>query len=199
MNSEPVRPSRYDRTTIALHWGVALGVVFQWLGARSIDLFPAGAERVDARSVHILIGTALSAAVVFRIWWRASRGRRLPADRPPALAMASRAAHLTLYVLLIATLGLGLATAWIRGDSILGWFQISRLGDFPVAARHALANQFTGLHRLAANLILGLAAAHSGAALLHHIWLKDEVLNRMGLATGSRPGRAPRAGNRPAL
>lgn len=131
MSSEPASLPRYDRTTIALHWGVALGVVFQWLGARAIDLFSPGPPRVDARSVHILVGTALTAAVAFRIWWRASRGRRLPADRRSAVAAASRAAHLGLYGLLIATLGLGLATAWIRGDSILGWFRIPAPGGIP--------------------------------------------------------------------
>lgn len=186
MAAEPASLRRYDRTTIVLHWGVALGVAFQWVWARSIDLFPKGPERVDARSVHILVGTALVAAVAFRIWWRLRRGRRLPADSRPALAAVSRTAHLALYGLLVAVLALGVATAWIRGDSILGWFQIPPLGDFPAAARHALANQVTGLHRLVANLILGVAAAHAGAALMHHVWLGDDVLNRMGLPTAAR-------------
>lgn len=56
---------------------------------------------------------------------------------------------------------------------------IPMFGTYDVAARHALANRVIGLHRLAANLLLGLAAAHAAAGLVHYFILRDGVLDRM--------------------
>ena len=180
-------PEQYDPTTVALHWGVAFGVIFQWFGAHAIDWFAPGWARVDARSAHILVGTALTAGVALRLWWRARRGVRLPRDHRPEFAVAAGVTHALLHALLGAVLGLGVFNTWVRGDSILGWFHIPPFGDFAHDARHALANRVVGLHRLAANLILGVAAAHACAGLAHHFWLADGVLRRM------LPMAAPRA------
>lgn len=169
----------YDRTTIVLHWAVASGVLFQWVGAHLIDDFAPGPARVDARSVHILVGVLLSVAIAARIWWRAQRGVRLTPDRRKALAVAARATHLILYLLLIAAVGLGLLNTWLRGDSILGLFHIPHFGDYTPTIRHALANRIISWHRLAANLILVVAGVHASASLAHHFWLGDDVLARM--------------------
>ena len=69
--------SRYDKTTVRLHWVVALTVVFQWLGASVIDWFPRGPLKVDARSVHILVGVLLLLTIIFRLYWRSFRGVRV--------------------------------------------------------------------------------------------------------------------------
>lgn len=176
----------YDRTTIALHWLVALGVVAQWGGAHAIDLFPKGPLRVDARSAHILLGVTLLGLIAVRLWWRARRGVRFAPDPRPGFAIAARVGHAALYALLLTTLILGVATTWMRGDSIFGLFRIPALGDYAPAARHALANRIADLHQLSANWLLGLAGAHAAIALAHHYWLKDAVLGRM-LGRGGQP------------
>ena len=173
-------PSRsYDRTTVVLHWAVAFGVLFQWAGAHLIDDFAPGPMRVDARSVHILVGLLLTVAIAARMWWRVKGGVRLAQDRRRSLAIAARATHVTLYLLLTAAVSLGLFNTWLRGDSVVGLFHIPRFGHYAPAARHALANRIVAWHRLAANLILVVASVHAGAALAHHVWLGDDVLARM--------------------
>jgi cytochrome b561 len=172
-------PERYDRTTIGLHWIVAVGVIAQWLGAHAIDLFAKGPPRVDARSVHILVGVTLLVLMGWRIWWRVRRGVRFAPDPRPGFAVAARLAHLALYGLLLTILVLGVLDAGVRGDSIFGLFHIPHLGDFAPAARHALAERIVALHELAANLLLWLAAGHAIVAVAHHVWLKDEILGRM--------------------
>jgi cytochrome b561 len=173
------RPERYDLTTVGLHWIVAVGVLGQWLGAHAIDLFPKGPLRVDARSVHILVGVALLVLMGWRIWWRASRGVQFAPDPRPGFAVAARLGHLALYALLLTILVLGVFDTWVRGDSIFGLFYIPHLGDLAPPARHALAERIVALHELAANLLLWLAAGHAIVAVAHHVRLKDAVLGRM--------------------
>src|SRR3954447_25595785 len=48
--------TRYDSVTILSHWFMALLIGVQWIVALSIDLFPKGPLRIDARSVHIVCG-----------------------------------------------------------------------------------------------------------------------------------------------
>jgi cytochrome b561 len=176
---EAVFPARYDAVTIALHWAVALGVALQWVGGHTIDWFPRGAPKIDARSAHILLGASLSLLLLSRLYWRARKGARLaPAEAgvPRGLAAAT---HGLLYATLAGLLGLGLFLAWLRGDSLLGLAHIPRFGAYEPSARHALANQVTSLHSLAANALLCLAGLHAGAALLHRFYWRDGVLQRM--------------------
>ena len=175
------RPSadRYDGTTIALHWIIAFGVVFQWLGAHVIDWFPKGPLKVDARSVHIVVGALLVVAVGYRVGWRTTQGVRMTLGLRTWRDRVASAVHVALYGLMTAALLLGLFNSWVRGDDLFGLMHIPMFGTYDVAARHALANRVVGLHRLAANLLLGLAAAHAGAGLVHYIILRDGVLNRM--------------------
>lgn len=177
---------RYDLVTRMLHWGVAAAIIFQWFGAHAIDHFSPGMERVAARSVHILIGAVLAGVLGLRIWWRAERGVRFAPDRCKTLATIAQLTHVSLYGLLITALGLGLLNTWVRGDSIFSWFHIPALGDFSPSARHAFANQLVVYHRLAANLILALAAVHAAAALIHHFFFRDTVLKRMAPISGWR-------------
>ena len=88
---QPVSQSarHYDGVTIFFHWTIAILVVAQWLGAQTIDWFPRGTLRVDARSVHITGGLLVALLLAGRILWRLTYGRRLPlADR--ALSTFSR-------------------------------------------------------------------------------------------------------------
>jgi cytochrome b561 len=170
---------RYDRTTIALHWLVAVGVLAQWLGAHVIDWFPKGPFRVDARSIHIVVGVLLVVALAYRVLWRTTNGTRFPILKPTLPDRLRSLVHLALYGLLGAVLILGLFNAWIRGDDIFGLFHLPKYGRFTPDARHALAEQVVGAHRFAANALLILAGGHVAAALYHFAVLRDRVFQRM--------------------
>ena len=161
----------YDRTTIFLHWAVVILVALLWGIAQIIDLFPRGPLRVDARSLHITLGLALAGVMVVRIVWRNGIGRVLPPASQGMMQTAARAIHHALYALVCGEVLLGMTFAWVRGDSIFGWF---RLPGYP-----PLKEIIGDLHAIGANLILITAAAHAAAALLHHFVLRDGVLLRM--------------------
>lgn len=172
---------RYDPTTIALHWAVALLILLQWTSGQTIDWFGKGAPRVDARSVHLVLGSLITAAMAFRICWRLGPGRRLPPANTGAWDLAARGLQGLLYVLVVGVLVGGIATELLRGDSFFGLFQLPKPGDLAGAARHDLSEKLGSLHGLGANVILVLAGLHASAALFHHYVIKDGVLRRMAL------------------
>lgn len=165
----------YDPLTIVLHWLTAVLVVLQWVGAHYIDAFPRGPLRVDARSVHIVVGMALVAVVVARIGWRRTGGRVLDAHDGALIRYGARAMHALLYVALAAVLAAGVANAWVRGDSIFGLFHVPSFapGD------KALRAQIGDLHGWLANALLVAAGFHGLACLVHGLALRDRVLARM--------------------
>ncbi|MFL6605710.1 MAG: cytochrome b/b6 domain-containing protein [Steroidobacteraceae bacterium] len=83
--------------------------------------------------------------------------------------------HYALYLILTATLVLGLLSTWSRGDIFFGLFALPKLApDHP-----GLKTAIEGLHALSANILVSLAALHALAALAHHVVRRDGVLRRM--------------------
>ena len=175
---QPVSPAatHYDRRTIFFHWATLVLVALQFTGAWTIDLFPRGPLRVDARSVHITLGLVIAALVAARMAWRATQGRRLPlADGNKALSVLAKGTHWVLYALLVGMVLIGMRLAWVRGDSIFNLFSIPSYapGD------RAQADQVQELHATIGWLIIGLAGFHASAALVHRFLWHDGVLARM--------------------
>ena len=180
-----MQTSRYDRPTMFFHWATAVLVAEQWLGAQTIDWFPRGPLRVDARSVHITLGVALGLLLLARIWWRATRGRHLPPAERNMLHVLAKGTHWGLYLLLLAMVSVGAFLVWTRGDSIFGLFDIPayKPGD------RGLVNQVESIHATIGWIIVGLAGFHAAAALAHQYVWHDQVLTRMLPGTLFRTAR----------
>ena len=121
------KPARYDGASILLHWITAALVVILWTLGQTIDWFPKGAPKIDARSVHIVLGATLGMVLLVRMGWRASAGRSLPLADSGWMGVLARAVHYGLYVLLAATVVLGIFNAWQRGDVLFNVYTIPRL------------------------------------------------------------------------
>ena len=173
----------YDSTTVALHWVTALAVAALWVLGQTIDFFPRGSARTGARTIHILLGAALVLVLIARVLWRIRWGRRLPLANSGAMGQAARLVHWGLYLIVAATLALGVANAWIRGDQLLGLFKIPSIAPGDKALRELVEDW----HGTAANILLIVAGLHALAGLIHHFYLRDGVLARMSLSRRS-PG-----------
>ena len=178
MHDAPAPHLVYDRRTILLHWLIALIVVFMWIGAHAIDWFAKGAPRVDARSVHILVGMLLAVLISYRLYWRSTAGTP-SAYTSSWTGVLARLMHGALYGLIFAIIGLGIFNAWVRGERLFGLAQIPRFGSYDAGARHALSERIVNYHALGANLLLLLAGCHAAVALFHQFVLKDKLLTRM--------------------
>jgi cytochrome b561 len=165
----------YDPRTILFHWLTAALVVLQWVGAHYIDAFPKGPLRVDARSTHIAIGTALIVIILVRLAWRATGGRKLAPVRHVAVRYLAQATHALLYALLAVVLALGVANAWQRGDSIFNLFKLAPFAPGDASLKHAIET----VHEQFANVLLIVAGLHALAAIAHEFIGRDRILRRM--------------------
>ena len=169
------KPLSYDRRSIWLHWITTLLVVALWCAGETIDWFPKGTPRVAARSLHICFGAILGLILCYRIWWRIGPGTHLPAAGSGVAQALATLVHFALYAVLLATVLLGIANAWVRGDTIFNLFTLPELDP----GNKALRTQVEDLHSLFANILLILAGLHAAAGLAHHFIWKDNVLRRM--------------------
>jgi cytochrome b561 len=167
---------RYDSTTIWLHWLSAGLVLVLWLLGKNIDWFARGDPRIVARSAHIALGTVLALLLVWRIVWRMTRGRRLPAAELGRWRAASTLVHFALYALLVCAVVLGIANVWVRGDNIFNLFTVPAFDP----QNRALRGRVEELHETFANALLILALLHAAVGAWHYLRC-DGFLARMGV------------------
>lgn len=170
--------TRYGFVAQALHWVIAIGIVAQYFLAEAAEGSEGAAiEPFGAAGVHAALGMTILALAALRLMWRLVE---LPPERPAAMksyeVVLARTAHIAFYVLLFAVplSGWALATANGQGLSFLGWF------DLPQFAGGTLSKeQLEELHEVLFNVLVGLAALHTLAALKHHFIDHDNVLRSM--------------------
>ncbi len=183
---EARHPEHYDRTSILLHWASALLIGLNWLLGQTRFFFPAGDPRVAVLSTHMLIGLSVGVMLLARLAWRAGPGRRLDAE-PGFAGLLGKAMHVTLYVVIGATVLAGASGALSHGFHLFGASLLPRLDFWPRGPLALLGH----LHGKLADLLVVLAGLHALAALAHHVVLGDGILLRMApfLPEGLRPAR----------
>jgi cytochrome b561 len=127
---------------------------------------------------HEWIGFTVWWLAIFRVSWRI--GHPPPPHVPPLAVpqkIAAEAVHGLLYIALLVMPIAG----WI-GNSAFGFplepFGLFRMPDL-VAKNEALGRQVLNMHGWAGWAVIVLLAMHVGAALMHHVVLRDQTLRRM--------------------
>src|SRR5450631_1767552 len=157
MNNPTDTDPRYDPRSIGLHWLTAALVIVLWALGQTIDWFGKGDPRTMARSVHISLGVILGGVLAARLWWRGHGGTRLAPAGTGRLDALAVHMHTLLYVLLVVTVMLGVANAWVRGDAL---FHLLTIPAFDPDNK-SLRTNVEDLHALAANALFILAALHA--------------------------------------
>lgn len=164
-----------------LHWLVAVLVVAMIaLGVVMVDL----AQDLDLQyrlfQIHKSIGLTVFALVLLRIGWR------LANPTPDEVGtmrrwevVAARLTHWAFYALLLAMPVTGFLTAASSPlgipTVIFGVIPVSH----PIAPDKELSETLAFVHENLARVLLALLVVHIGAALRHHLLLRDPVLTRM--------------------
>ncbi len=191
---EHERTSRhYHPIGIFFHWLMAALVFFQlWWGWRTTFLDP-GYDKADGYVVHAQIGAAILIVACLRLGWRVIAPFVAPKleeieDLPGWQRLAAEATHWALYVLMIVLPVSGLlmmaATAPEVLERALG---LSGLRNLDFVTRAQIEHWAETIHLASVWAIMGLLAAHVGAALKHHFIDRDDVLARMIPLLGPRP------------
>lgn len=155
-------PAGYSRAQIRLHWIVAALIVLQFVLhepiAEAWDALREGAAVSfnPLIAAHVFGGLAVLAFALWRLALRARRGAPPPPQAEhPALKLAAKVAHASLYALMVAMPVTG-AAAWFGGVD---------------AAADA--------HEAMKPLLLGLVALHVAASLYHQFVLRTDLMSRM--------------------
>lgn len=163
----------------SIHWLSALLVVFLFaLGLWMTDLDYYSDWYQKGPNLHIGIGVCLAVVTIFRLIYRATAPFPKPVPgTTPAVALAGKAAHLGLYVLLIILFISGYLIVTAEGEAldVFGWFTIPSL----FTSENNLQDTAGEIHEWLAFTLIGLASLHAAAALWHHFKLHDATLMRM--------------------
>ena len=166
---------KHGRLSVSLHWVIAVlffGLVA--LGAWMTELGYLDRWATDALYAHRALGIALLVLACAKL---ATARRVDPTGIKPWEAVAARATHWTLFLLLLAvpisgyviSTSAGDAVPLVAGLSVPALFEVSdRLRGFCVA-----------FHYWAAYGGAALAGLHAAAALKHHFIDRNDVLRRM--------------------
>ena len=172
--------SRYTHIAIALHWLLAVGLLYQlglgvWMG--DIPKSPPGI-RAEWFNWHKSMGMVLGLLIVLRGLWRLThRPPELPADLPRWQTWAASANHALLYACMVA-----MPLSGFFGSSFTPYpikffgTPLPRLWE-PSAD---LKEVFGATHTATSYAFMFAIAAHILAALWHAL-RRDGVLKRMGL------------------
>ncbi len=163
----------------SLHWIIFLLIVAAWIAVEAHEGFPKDSPE---RALRMMLHKSFGLTVLFLVWLRLSW--RLSGPVPaalPAPAWQQKAAglvHAALYCLMIAMPVTALLASQLSGRT-LSWFAVFEIPPL-LAVNKEAAGIFMELHKevLWPALVL-LVAAHAGAALWHHLKMKDATLRRM--------------------
>ncbi len=196
------RGNRYTAVAIFLHWAMALGIlalIVIGLAMTHVKLKPFDLFRLY--QLHKSIGITILLAAFLRLAWRLMhKPPALPAAMPPAERKAAEATHLLLYFYLfvLPLTGWAVVSAAVLNVptylyGIIPWPHLPILPTLhnkkPV--EHVLALTHTYL----AWSLIALLVLHIGAALRHHLILRDDILTRM-LPWGRRQAKTKETSSR---
>jgi cytochrome b561 len=174
--SEP--PARYGAFAQALHWATAVLVLVAFIyGPGGSEQRVYAAARDFERQLHETLGLCVFALAALRALWRLVDRRPAPPPAARWMALAAKAAHAALYLLLFALPLTAISGAWLEGHPL------TLLGGLEIRPRLGLAHDagawLASLHTWLGDAILWLAGLHAAAGLAHHFVLGDGVLVSM--------------------
>ena len=169
---------RYTGTALALHWLTAL-LIFCGFG---LGLFMTGLEispdKLRYYAWHKWLGITVFLLATARLAWRAAhRAPPLPETMPAWQIRASRAAHVLLYVLMVAIPLSGWIYSSSTGVSVV-YLGLVPLPDL-IPNDREIAKILLLLHKALNYLLAAVVTVHIAAALKHHFVDRDDVLARI--------------------
>lgn len=135
-------------------------------------------QKLKLMNWHKWIGVTTLALVAVRLMWRVINK---PPTLPPAMSSMQQTvavvAHVALYALMLVVPLLGWAYSSAAGFPVV-WFGVLPLPDLAPRDRH-LAELLKPLHQASSYFLLFLVVLHVFAALKHHMFDRDDLMNRM--------------------
>jgi len=169
---------RYTRTARVLHWLAALLIFTGFgLGLYMTDL-EFSPDKLRYYAWHKWLGITVFLLAAARLAWRAANpAPALPNAMPTWQRRVAGAAHVLLYVLMVAIP----LSGWIYSSATGVSVSYLNLVDLPnlVPKDRELAKTLLLVHQSLNYLLAAVVTVHVSAALWHHFVDRDDVLARM--------------------
>lgn len=174
----PNTATRYSRLAQIFHWVIAALIVVQFVLARLAMPLPLGIHKLALLARHKSVGMTILMLAVLRLLWRL---RHAAPPLPPGMTRFERAAahatHAAFYVLLFAMP----LTGWMMSSAknyAVSWFGLFTWPNL-IGKNETAFGFLRATHDTLSYVLFAIAVLHILAALKHHFWNRDDVLERM--------------------
>lgn len=204
---------KYTPVGVAFHWTMAAVVVYQLLAGWMMQRYLVGPDKLEAYKLHSEIGLVLLLLGVLRLLWRiVVPGPINAADQQGWRTTVAYTVEGIFYALFVVLP----VSGWIMWSAIQPARPLYLAGLVPIPGmpfhdlspewQYWLLDHAEDVHVIGVILLTVLVPLHAAAAIKHHFWDRDDVLEGIlpeipdsqwhpGGPTHSRPGapaRAPR-------
>lgn len=170
---------RWGPVSQLLHWLIVLLLLGMAITGLVMGDLPKTPKYFWVYTAHKSTGLTLLALVLLRLAWRWYAGSPMPAAGTPVWQQRIAAiTHVLLYALIVAMPLSGWLYDSASGLRPFRWFAMF---DVPklAAPDKALGEIALQAHQWLFLAIVAVVALHAGAALYHHLFLRDATLARM--------------------
>ena len=168
----------YGIVSKSLHWLMALLIIVLLAVGLIMTDMENSPDKFKLIGLHKEFGIVVLVLALLRLGWKIlDVSPLLPANFDKFAKFAAKAAHFSLYILMLAMP----LTGWLMSSaagfsvSMFGWFLLPNL----IAPDEAFGHDMRDLHGILGNIFIALIALHVLAALLHHFYYRDNILRRM--------------------
>lgn len=177
---------KYTPVGVTFHWVMAAVVVFQLGSGWMIQRYLVGADKLDAYELHSEIGLTLLLLGALRLLWRLIvPGPVNEADNQGWRSTVAHSIHAIFYALFVILP----LSGWMAWSAIQPARDLHLAGILPVPAMpfHTLSSEWqfrvlemaVDVHVAGVIILALLVPAHAIAAIKHHFWDRDDVLEGM--------------------
>ncbi len=177
---------RYTAVAVALHWLVAVGIIYNLFEA--LVVFDDNTPR-PAIDLHKSIGITVIGLVVLRILWKIGH----PGPKPlPGLKVWERKLSVSAHHLLYLLMAIVPLAGWLHDSAwkgapthplvlfgVIPWFRMPLFGGLNDAGKDWWHEKLFAVHQYSSWLLAGLVALHIAGALKHQLLDHQPQFRRM--------------------
>ena len=167
--------TEYGLISKVLHWLSAILLLVQIpLGFYLVDL-DFGEQRINIENIHVIIGLSIFYIVILRLVNKILNPTpKLNPSIFKGQVFLAKMNHILLYLAILSITVSGILKKLFNGETLIIFFKEIQIKD-----NFELADQFYNIHILSNYTILVLIVIHLMAVIVHRLFFKDNLLNKM--------------------
>ena len=171
--------SSYNWLSRQFHWFIAVLIFAAFALGLTMEPLALSKEKLNFYAWHKWLGLFILALVVLRLCWRfvTKAPSHSSAQVPQIFHFAAKVGHFLLYAVLLLLPLVG----WLRSSSAgfeIVIFEVLPVPDL-IGKDEVLSSQLAQVHYYLALFLALLVVGHVAAVIIHHLFFKDPILQKM--------------------